>query len=59
MADKDCPVCKGTGILKVTEGLRCAACDGSGRLLDAPCICCNGEGVQQVIVKAICPSCGD
>lgn len=39
------------------EAMRCAACEGSGRILEACCLCCDGVGSQQVTVKMLCPEC--
>jgi DnaJ-class molecular chaperone len=52
-----CQTCQGTGIVDVQEAMHCAACDGTGKIMESDCICCLGVGQQQVTINAICPDC--
>ena len=55
-----CPVCGGTGKVKVTPPVvTCLRCSGSGRESgDLSCLACRGTGVVSVRKEAaICPAC--
>jgi DnaJ-class molecular chaperone len=53
----DCSRCHGNGVIDIADVVRCAGCQGTGRILGNPCDSCDGTGTVAVIVKAICPIC--
>ena len=47
-----CPTCSGRGVVDDNQGLfsfsqPCPTCQGSGRLIDTPCLVCKGSGVER------------
>ena len=51
-APKQCPVCKGTGVVASSQGLfalqqPCPNCHGSGTVVDTPCPTCHGSGRER------------
>jgi DnaJ-class molecular chaperone len=52
-----CFTCDGSGVVFVTELVKCAACEGTGKILGNVCPCCDGFGEQKISFDAICPVC--
>ncbi|MHC1584831.1 MAG: DnaJ C-terminal domain-containing protein, partial [Candidatus Syntropharchaeia archaeon] len=55
-----CPTCSGTGEVKHVRSMgfsrfitigRCDTCNGSGKIIDAPCSGCNGRGTVRIKKK--------
>ncbi len=51
-APKECPVCKGTGVVATSQGLfalqqPCPNCRGIGTVVDTPCPTCHGSGRER------------
>jgi DnaJ-class molecular chaperone len=54
---QQCSKCDGAGVIDEEDSIPCAACDGTGMIMNSPCACCDGSGWQRVMIKAICPDC--
>jgi DnaJ-class molecular chaperone len=52
-----CPVCNGTSIIDGVGLIKCAACDGTGKILRSVCEYCEGFGEREVATKVMCHKC--
>jgi RecJ-like exonuclease len=52
-----CPVCNGTSVIDGFELIRCAGCEGTGKILGSVCDSCDGFGEKTITTKVICPKC--
>lgn len=52
-----CHACSGTGLQPGQVIIACAACEGSGQILGAPCCVCGGDRVQTVATDVPCHTC--
>jgi DnaJ-class molecular chaperone len=52
-----CTTCGGSGVVKGTTTIECAACDGTGQILSKPCSVCHGKKVQTIDTEVLCKQC--
>jgi DnaJ-class molecular chaperone len=52
-----CEWCHGAGVVIAPQKLKCAACEGSGRILAGTCPACDGHGYAVVTTEIICDLC--
>ena len=52
-----CNVCNGTSVIDGEWLIKCAACDGTGKILGNVCEYCEGFGERTVTTKVMCPKC--
>lgn len=53
---KTCPVCSGRGVTTQNEGFfslatPCTRCEGSGTIVESPCLDCHGKGRRTKVVR--------
>ena len=53
-----CDHCAATGLVRGEATIKCALCEGTGRVLGTVCLCCDGQGVNHVSTDVLCPHCG-
>jgi DnaJ-class molecular chaperone len=57
LPETPCEFCNNTGMIQLDELMKCAACEGTGKIYGNPCVACQGTGQQQIVVSVVCPKC--